>query len=127
MTGGGFRNQGPIKEVVGRTKREFARLVRVVSRPRLPEMRGLNIEAISRLIYERWRRRRPSELVSWHRRVHADVLETLAKTPSEFFGRRERSREWPLDFDGHSAAHRMKDIEAALKGAPAVRKRRTGA
>ena len=58
---------------------------------------------------------------------HADVLETLAKTPSEFFGRRERSRERPLDFDGHSAAHRMKDIEAALRGAPAVRKRRTGA
>ena len=74
MTGGRFRNQGPIKEVVDQTKREFARLVRVVSRPRLPEMRGLNIEAISRPIYERWRRRRPSELVSWHRRVHADVL-----------------------------------------------------
>jgi len=55
------------------------------------------------------------------------VLETLAKTPSEFFGRRERSHEWPLDVDGHSAAHRMKDIEAGLRGAPAVRKRRTGA
>ena len=74
MTGGRFRNQGPIKEVVDRTKREFERLDRVVSRPCLTEMRGLNIEAINRLIYERWRRRCPSELVSSQRRVHADVL-----------------------------------------------------
>jgi hypothetical protein len=133
------------KQVIDRTRREFARLDRVVSRlrpadwkrsvprplahilywkehtrrvirgvRRLPDMRGLDIEGINRLVYERWRRRRPSELVAWHRRVHADVLETLAKTPSEFFGRRERSREWPLDFDGHSAAHRVRDIEAAL-------------
>lgn len=112
------------KEVVDRTKREFARLDRVVSpvtladgkrpvprsaardpwtvqdalthirywkestlrvirgEPRLPEMRGLDIEAINRLIYESWRRRRPSELVSWHRRVHADVLETLVEDPA---------------------------------------------
>jgi mycothiol maleylpyruvate isomerase-like protein len=144
------------KQIIDRTRREFARLDRVVSqlrpadwkrsvpRPpardpwtvqdalahmlywkehtlrvirgirRRPEMRGLDIEGINRLVYERWRRRRPSELVAWHRRVHGDVLETLAKTPSEFFGHRERSREWPLDFDGHSAAHRVKDIEAAL-------------
>jgi hypothetical protein len=47
--------------------------------------------------------------------VHADVQGTLTKLPEEWFGRRERSAQWPLDFDGHSAAHRMKDIEAALR------------
>jgi hypothetical protein len=144
------------KEVIARTRREFARLDRVVRRlgaadwkrrvprpptrdpwtvkdtlchilywkehtarvirgeRRLPEMRGLDIEAMNRLIYERWRRRRPREVVEWHRRVHADVLQALAKTPEAWFGRRERSSEWPLDFDGHSAAHRLKDIEAVL-------------
>lgn len=81
---------------------------------RLPEMRGLDVNQINRLIYERWRRRRPSEVVAWHRRVHEEVLQTLARTPDEWFGRRDRSPQWPADFDGHSAAHRVKDIEAAL-------------
>jgi hypothetical protein len=63
-----------------------------------------------------WRHRRPDDLIAWHRRVHAGVLETLARTPEDWFGRRERSPQWPLDFDGHSAVHRVKDIEAALGG-----------
>ena len=81
---------------------------------RLPEMRGLDVNAINRLIYRRWRRRRPTELVAWHRRVQRDVLETLAANPPEWFSRRQRSPQWPLDFDGHSAGHRMADIEAAM-------------
>jgi len=82
---------------------------------RLPEMRGLDIEQINRKIYNRWRRRWPSALVAWHRRVHAEVVKTIAKTPPEFFSRKNRSHEWPLDFDGHSSFHRIKDIEAALQ------------
>ena len=82
--------------------------------PRPPELRGLDVKKLNRLIYERWRSRRPSEAVAWHRRVQADVMKMLAETPDEWFGRREHSKEWPLDFDGHSAAHRVKDIEAAL-------------
>lgn len=81
---------------------------------RLPEMRGLGVEQINRLVYRRWRRRRPSELVAWHRRVHREVLQTLARNPEAWFSRRQRSPAWPLDFDGHSAAHRVHDIEAAL-------------
>ncbi len=145
------------QEVIARTRREFARLDRVVTRlrpadwkrrvprpparapwtvkdalahilywkehtarvirgeRRLPEMRGLDIEGINRLVHERWRRRRPAEVLAWHRRVHRDVMQTLARTPDAWFGQRERSSEWPLDFDGHSAAHRVKDIEAALR------------
>src|SRR5215470_14376164 len=93
-------------------KEHSARVVR--GERRLPEMRGLDVNRINRLIFERWRDRPVSELLAWHRRVHADVLRSLAGRPEEWFGRRERSAEWPLDFDGHSAAHRVKDIEAAL-------------
>ena len=81
---------------------------------RLPEMRGLDVNAINRLIYRRWRGRRPAELVAWHRRVQRDVLKTLAANPPEWFSRRERSPKWPLDFDAHSADHRTGDIEAGL-------------
>jgi hypothetical protein len=146
------------KEVIARTRREFAALDRLMTRlrpedwtrrvprpptrdpwtvkdavahilywkehtarvirgeKRLPEMRGLDVNQINRLIYERWRGRRPSEVLEWHRRVHEDVRRTLARTSEEWFARRERSSQWPLDFDGHSAAHRVKDIEAALEG-----------
>ena len=93
-------------------KEHTARVIRGERRP--PEMRGLDVEQINRLVYKRWRRRRPGEVLERHRRVHADVLRTLARTPDEWFGRRERSPQWPVDFDGHSAAHRVKDIEAAL-------------
>ena len=102
-------------------KEHTARVIR--GERRLPEMRGLDVEQINRLIYRRWRRRRPSEVVEWHRRVHADVVRTLTRTPAAWFGRRERSPKWPDDFDGHSAAHRVKDIEAALEGAPRARLR----
>src|SRR5712692_7617308 len=144
------------KNVVDRTRREFAALDRLVARlrpgdwkrrvprpptrdpwtvkdalahivywkehsarvfrgeRRLPEMRGLDVEQINRLVYTRWRRRRPNEGVAWHRRVHTEVLKTLAANPPVWFSRRQRSPQWPLDFDGHSAGHRMDDIEAAL-------------
>ncbi len=95
-------------------KTHTARVIR--GERRLPEMRGLDVDQINRVIYVRWRRRRPREVVAWHRRVHAEVLRTLARTPVAWFGRRQRSPQWPLDFDGHSAAHRVRDIEAALGG-----------
>ena len=94
---------------------------------RRPEMRGLDVNAINRLIYRRWRTRRPAELVGWHRRVQRDVLRTLAANPPAWFSRRERSPKWPLDFDAHSADHRADDIEAALAPAAlsASRRRRS--
>jgi hypothetical protein len=98
-------------------KAHTARVIR--GERRLPEMRGLDVDQINRLVYERWRHRRPSAVVAWHREVHAEVLRTLAKTPAAWFGRRARSPQWPGDLDGHSAAHRVKDIEAALAGTPA--------
>ena len=91
---------------------------------RLPEMRGLDVNAINQLIYRRWRARRPAELVAWHRRVQREVLATLAANPPQWFSRRDRSPKWPLDFDAHSADHRTDDIEAALAPARVARRRR---
>jgi hypothetical protein len=154
------------REVLARTRREFAILDRLVSRlgpadwkrraprppgrdpwtvkdalahivywkehsarvfrgeRRLPEMRGLDVNQINRLVYRRWRRRGPRELVVWHRRVHREVLETLGKNPPTWFSRRQRSPRWPLDFDGHSADHRRLDIEAVLAAPISGRRRR---
>ena len=93
-------------------KEHTARVLR--GERRLPEMRGLEVNAINRLIFERWRDRSPADLVAWHHAVQAEVLRALAAAPEERFSSRERSPEWPADFDGHSADHRIKDIEQAL-------------
>jgi hypothetical protein len=95
-------------------KEHSARVFRDERRP--PEFRGLDVNAINDLVYRRWRRRPPRAVIAWHRAVHADVLRTLARMPAAAFARRGRTAYWPGDFDGHSAAHRVKDIEAALAG-----------
>ena len=93
-------------------KAHTARVIR--GERRLREMRGLDVNQINRLVYERWRRRPLREVVAWHRRVHAEILRTLASTPEAWFRRKEHSPQWPADFDGHSAEHRRRDIEAVL-------------
>lgn len=97
-------------------KEHSARVFRGERRP--PELQGLDVKRINRLIWERWRAQPPRAVVAWHRRAHADVLRTLAGLPEEWFGRREHGAGWPLDFDGHCTAHRQRDMEGAL--APAA-------
>jgi hypothetical protein len=109
------RDPWTVKDVLAHItywKAHSARVIR--GERRLPEMRGLDVDQINRVIYQRWRRRPPRAVLAWHRQVQADVLGTLARTPEAWFRRRERSPQWPADFDGHSAAHRAKDIKAAL-------------
>lgn len=93
-------------------KEHTARVIRGERRP--PELRGLEVNAINHLVYRRWHDRRPSEIVQWHRRVQAEVLRTLAERPDEWFTRRGAGPSWPSDLDGHSAHHRLKDMERAL-------------
>lgn len=93
-------------------KEHTARVFRGEKRP--PELRGLEVNPINRIIYERWHNRRPSDVVSWHRRVQDDVMRTLRATPEEYFSGREHGRDWPGDFTSHSAWHRVRDIEAAI-------------
>lgn len=95
-------------------KEHSARVFRGEKRP--PELRGLEVNQINAVIYRRWRNRRPADVVAWHRRVQDDVIRTLRVRPEEWFSGKVRGASWPGDFDGHSAWHRVKDIEATLRG-----------
>lgn len=96
-----------------RWKEHTARVIRGEKRP--PELRGLEVNPINRIVFERWHERRPAEVVAWHRRIQDDVMRTLISTPEEFFSRKERGPDWPGDFTSHSAWHRVRDIEATIK------------
>jgi uncharacterized damage-inducible protein DinB len=77
-----------------------------------PEEQGINEG--NHLIYIRWRDRTPEEVLAWHRQVQEELLAALEAAPEEWFSKRERRQEWPNDLDGHSAYHRVKDINRAL-------------
>jgi hypothetical protein len=94
-------------------KADIARKAR--GQPRPPEERGLGESEGNRLVYLRWRKRPAAEVLAWHRQVQEDVLAALREAPDKWFGGRERRAEWPYDLDGHSADHRVKDIERAIK------------
>jgi hypothetical protein len=96
-------------------KADVARSARGLRRP--PEERGLNENDGNHLIYLRWHDRTPQDVLAWHRQVQQDVLAALRAAPEKWFSGKERRQEWPYDLDGHSAFHRIKDIERALKTA----------
>ena len=95
-------------------KADVARSARGLRRP--PPERGLETNEANHLIYLRWHDRSPGEILEWHRQVQQDVLAALRAAPDEWFSGRERRQEWPYDLDGHSAFHRVRDIERALAG-----------
>ncbi len=94
-------------------KADVARSAR--KQPRPVEERGLNIKDGNHLIFMRWRKRSPREVLAWHRQVQKDLIAALRAAPEEWFSGRERRADWPFDLDGHSAYHRVKDIEQALE------------
>ncbi|MGZ6296783.1 MAG: maleylpyruvate isomerase N-terminal domain-containing protein [Candidatus Limnocylindrales bacterium] len=85
---------------------------------RAPEARGLTTEEHNHLVYVRWRERPATEVATWHREVQADVLAALREAPEAWFAGRERNSAWPYDLDSHSAHHRVRDMERALKVGP---------
>jgi hypothetical protein len=93
-------------------KADVARSIRKQRRP--PEEARLTTNAHNRLVYERWHDRSAQDVLAWHRQVQADVLAALREAPDAWFGERERGEPWPFDLDGHSAQHRVRDIERAL-------------
>jgi hypothetical protein len=93
-------------------KADVARSTRRQHRP--SGERGLEETEANHLIYLRWRDRSPHEVLAWHRQVQEDVLAALREAPDAWFSGRERRQEWPYDLTGHSAFHRVKDVERAL-------------
>jgi hypothetical protein len=65
-------------------------------------------------VYIRYHKRPAREVLEWHRRVQEDLLRALQEAPDEWFSRPSRRDNWPYDLDGHSADHRVKDIQRAL-------------
>ena len=79
-----------------------------------PELRGLPIDRKNRILYERWHRRPPRDVVAYARSVHRDVLAALRALPEAYFTTTPRSPYWPNDLVGHPAAHRQRHLEALL-------------
>ncbi len=94
-----------------------ANVIRSIQKqPRPVELRrGLTETGENHLIYLRWRKRPPQEVLAWHRQVQQDLLAALRAAPEEWFSGKERRAEWPFDVDHHSAYHRVNDIEQALQ------------
>jgi hypothetical protein len=106
-----------VKDSLAHVTHWKADVIRSMRRQRRPaEERGLNITDGNQYVYLAWRDRPPAQVLAWHRQVQADLLAALRDAPEAWFSGRERQPEWPFDLDGHSAYHRVKDIEEALKG-----------
>ena len=109
------RDPWTVKDALAHVTYWKARTARGLRRLRNPEEeRGLTITDLNRLVYERWRDRSPAEVLRWHRRVQEEALAALAEVPEERISGGPHLPEWPGDFDGHSAHHRLRDIQAAL-------------
>jgi len=104
-----------VKDALAHITHWKADVARSARRQRVPvEERGLGETEGNHLVYLRWRDRSPQEVLAWHRQVHEDVLAALREAPETWFSGKERKEDWPNDLDGHSAYHRIKDIERAL-------------
>ncbi len=109
------RDAWTVKDALAHITYWKANLVRAVQKQRRPpEERGLQLHDLNRLVWERWRDRSPQEVLDWHRQVQQDVLTALAAAPDAYFSGKEHGADWPADLDGHSAHHRVKDLEAAV-------------
>jgi hypothetical protein len=105
-----------VKDALAHITHWKADTLRKFRKQRVPvEEKGLNWTDGNRLVYERWRERSPQEVLAWHRQVQEDALAVLRAAPEAWFSGRERRAEWPFDLEAHSAYHREKDIEQALK------------
>ncbi len=83
--------------------------------PKPTEERGLNETEYNHLVYMRWKDHNPQEVLAWNRQVQRELMEALREAPEGWFSDKERNARWPYDVDGHSAYHRIKEIEKVLK------------
>jgi hypothetical protein len=109
------RDPWTIKDALAHITYWKANLARTVRKqPRPPDERGLDLNQTNHIVYLRWHDRSPQAVLAWHRQVQQDVLAALQAAPEAWFSGREHAPDWPGDLDGHSAFHRVKDIERAL-------------
>jgi len=105
-----------VKDAVAHITHWKADVLRKILKQRPPtEYRGLMIDEGNHLIFVRWHDRPYQEVLAWHRQVQKDLLDGLRQAPDEYFSGKNHPVEWPYDLDGHSASHRIKDIERVLK------------
>lgn len=104
-----------VKDALAHITHWKADIIRSINRrPRPLEERGLPYAEGNHLIFVRWHNKPPRDVLAWHRQVQADLLVALREAPTAWFNGREHAKEWPYDLDGHSAYHRVRDIEQAL-------------
>ena len=117
-----------VKDVLAHITHWKADAARSATRERKSPEAKLGETEGNRVVYLRWHRRPAREVLAWHRQVQKDLLSALQEAPEDWYSGRERAQRWPYDLDGHSADHRLKDIERALETrAPRVAKpRRAG-
>jgi hypothetical protein len=82
-----------------------------------PELRGLPIDRKNRVLYERWHRRSPRDVIAYHRAVQRDVMKALRALPEAYFAKR-RSPYWPGDLTTHAAGHRRRHLELVVSARP---------
>lgn len=104
-----------VKDALAHITHWKADVARSARGQRRPLETRLTINQGNHLVYLRWHTRTPRQVLAWHRQVHKDVLAALREAPEEWFSGRDRGPDWPGDLDSHSAHHRVKDIESALK------------
>ncbi|HSB65114.1 MAG TPA: DinB family protein [Anaerolineales bacterium] len=110
------KDQWTVKDAVAHITHWKADVARKIRKLPIPsEERGLDTNEGNHLIYLRWHERSPQEVLAWHKQVQDDLLDALRTVPGEYFSDKERNEQWPYDLDGHSAFHRVKDIERSLK------------
>ena len=80
----------------------------------MPPEQSLKPTELNHRVYIRYHKRSAREVLEWHRRVQEDLLKALQEAPDEWFIRPRRRDNWPFDLDGHSAEHRVMDIQRAL-------------
>jgi len=105
-----------IKDALAHVTYWKANTLRVIlKQPPRPAEAKLEITDLNRLIYKRWRRRTPKEILAWHRQVQKDLLKALREVSADWFAGKNRGPDWPYDIDGHSTFHRLKDIARAVE------------
>lgn len=106
-----------VKDALAHITHWKADVARSARRQPRPIETKLSINQGNHLVYLQWHNRSPKDVLAWHRQVHNDVLAALQEAPEKWFNGKEREPDWPGDLDGHSAYHRVQDIEWALKRA----------